>query len=119
MLILTGVMLGAVLVVMVGEEVQEMQLAGWLTTTNLPFTIPDWLGLWFAVFANVEGLVAQVLAVVFVLGSYYLAEYLKVKRPGKHGETSAGRPESAPVAALPGLEMPELAGAQVTGSGLQ
>ncbi len=117
MLILTGVMLGAVLVVMVGEEVQEMQLAGWLTTTNLPFTLPDWSGLWFAVFANVEGLVAQALAIVFVLGSYYLAEYLKVKRPGKRGETPAQRPESAPVAVLPGLEMPELAGAQTKKNG--
>ena len=34
MLILTGVMLGAVLLVMVGEEVQEMQQAGWLSVSN-------------------------------------------------------------------------------------
>ncbi len=112
MLILTGVMLGAVLVVMVGEEAQEMQLAGWLTTTNLALPIPDWMGLWFAVFANVEGLVAQALAAVFVIGSYYLAEYLKVRRPRKQGETPARRPESAPVEVLPGLEMSQLAGAQ-------
>lgn len=111
MLILTGVMLGAVLVVMVGEEVQEMQLAGWLTTTNLALPIPDWMGLWFAVFANVESLVAQALAIVFVAGSYYLAEYLKVRRPRKLGETPARRPESAPTEILPGLEMPQLAGA--------
>jgi high-affinity iron transporter len=109
MLILTGVMLGAVLVVMVGEEVQEMQLAGWLTTTNLSLPIPDWMGLWFAVFANVESLVAQALAVVFVAGSYYLAEYLKVRQPRKRGEVPARRPEFAPVEVLPGLEMPELA----------
>jgi high-affinity iron transporter len=111
MLILTGVMLGVVLVVMVGEEVQEMQLAGWLTTTNLPLPIPDWMGLWFAVFANVEGLVAQVLAAVFVIGSYYMAEYLKVRQPKKRGDKPAQRPESAPVEVLPGLEMPELVGA--------
>ena len=111
MLILTGIILGAVLVVMVGEEVQEMQLAGWLTTTNLALPIPDWMGLWFAVFANVESLVAQALAIVFVAGSYYLAEYLKVRRPRKHGETPARRPESAPTEVLPGLEMPQLAGA--------
>src|SRR3982750_159302 len=35
MLIATGVLLGVVLVVMVGEEVQEMQLAGWLPTTEV------------------------------------------------------------------------------------
>jgi high-affinity iron transporter len=103
MLILTGVMLGAVLIVMVGEEVQEMQLAGWLTTTNLPLALPDWMGLWFAVFANVEGLVAQVLAAVFVAGSYFVAEYLKVRRPRKRGETAAQQSELSPVAAQPAL----------------
>lgn len=107
MLILTGVMLGAVLIVMVGEEIQEMQLAGWLTTTALPIPIPDWMGLWFAVFANVEGLVAQVLAAVFVAGSYFLAEYLKVKRPQKHGEVPAQRPEFVPGVAV---SPPDLAG---------
>lgn len=111
MLVLTGVMLGAVLIVMVGEEVQEMQLAGWLTTTNLPLPIPDWVGLWFALFPNVEGLVAQLLAAIFVLGSYFLAEYLKVRRPRKRGELPAQRPASAP-AALP--EEPELAGLSVS-----
>jgi len=92
-------MLGAVLVVMVGEEVQEMQLAGWLTTTNLPLPIPDWVGLWFAIFPNVEGLLAQLLAAIFVLGSYFLAEYLKVRRPRKRGETPAQRPDAPPLAA--------------------
>jgi high-affinity iron transporter len=111
MLVLTGVMLGAVLVVMVGEEVQEMQLAGWLTTTNLPLPIPDWMGLWFAIFPNIEGLLAQLLAALFVLGSYFLAEYLKVRRPRKRGETPAQRPDSPPLAAseesdLVGLSLP-------------
>lgn len=110
MLVLTGVMLGAVLIVMVGEEVQEMQLAGWLATTNLHLPIPDWMGLWFAVFPNVEGLVAQALAAVFVLGSYFLAEYLKVHRPKKRGETSAHRPTSIPLAESAAFAEPELAG---------
>jgi high-affinity iron transporter len=35
MLIATGVLLGVVLLVMVGESVQEMQLAGWLPGTSL------------------------------------------------------------------------------------
>ena len=33
MLVLTGVMLGFVLLVMVGEQAQEMQLAHWISTT--------------------------------------------------------------------------------------
>ena len=59
---MTGVMLGVVLIVMVGESVQEMQLAGWLPVTTVPLSIPGWVGLWFAVFPTVEGLVAQLLA---------------------------------------------------------
>ena len=76
MLILTGVMLGAVLLVMVGEQAQEMQLAHWLPTTPIPplsHFIPDWMGLWFAVFPTVESLSAQALAAALVVGSYILA----------------------------------------------
>jgi high-affinity iron transporter len=73
MLVLTGVMLGVVLVVMVGEQAQEMQLAHWLPTTEIPAMaerIPSWMGLWFAIFPTVETLGAQALAIVLVLGSY-------------------------------------------------
>jgi high-affinity iron transporter len=81
MLVLTGVMLGIVLIVMVGESVQEMQLAGWLPETTVALAIPGWVGLWFAVFPTVEGLVAQALAAALVVGSYFGAEYWRVKRP--------------------------------------
>jgi high-affinity iron transporter len=76
MLILTGVMLGVVLLVMVGEEAQEMQLAGWIPTTALPrlaALIPPWTGLWFSVFPTVETLVAQAVATLLVVGSYFAA----------------------------------------------
>ncbi|MCO7177145.1 FTR1 family protein [Sporolactobacillus kofuensis] len=83
MLVFTGIMLGMVLTVMVGENVQEMQLAGWLPTTPVHLPIPDWIGLWFAVFPNVEGLVAQLFAIVFVLGSYFVAQYMRAWKPRK------------------------------------
>ena len=76
MLVLTGVMLGAVLLVMVGEQAQEMQLAHWLPTTVIPSLanrIPAWMGLWFSVFPTVQTLVAQGIAAVVVLGSYIAA----------------------------------------------
>jgi high-affinity iron transporter len=76
MLVLTGVMLGLVMLVMVGEQAQEMQLANWLPTTpiaGLSRFIPDWMGLWFAVFPTAETLAAQVVAGALVVGSYYLA----------------------------------------------
>jgi high-affinity iron transporter len=85
MLVATGVMLGVVLVVMVGEQVQEMQQAGWISTTQLGVSFPNWLGTWFATFANVQGLVAQGAAAVFVVGSYVLASELQVRRPRRRG----------------------------------
>jgi high-affinity iron transporter len=96
MLVLTGVMLGVVLVVMVGESVQEMQLAGWLPETTVALSIPGWVGLWFAVFPTVEGLVAQVLAAALVLGSYFGAEYWRIKRPRK--QALAAEPETRSIA---------------------
>jgi high-affinity iron transporter len=75
MLVLTGVLLGMVLIVMVGEQVQEMQLAGWLPTTTVPWLtplIPAWMGLWLACFPTVETLTGQAIAVLLVLGSYIM-----------------------------------------------
>jgi high-affinity iron transporter len=77
MLVLTGIMLGVVLLVMVGEEAQEMQLAHWIPTTQiggLANIVPGWMGLWFAVFPTVETLAAQGLAAAIVVGSYFLAK---------------------------------------------
>jgi high-affinity iron transporter len=79
LLIVTGVLLGVVLVVMVGEEVQEMQLAGWLSTTAVDVPLPEWMGVWFAAFPNIEGLAAQAVAALFVIGSYLIVE--RKKRP--------------------------------------
>ena len=80
MLITTGILLGVVLLVMVGEQAQEMQLANWIPKTEIPWLadlIPPWVGMWFAVFPNYEGLIAQALAGVLVVGSYYAARYLQ------------------------------------------
>jgi high-affinity iron transporter len=78
MLITTGVLLGVVLLVMVGEEAQEMQLAHWISTTPIHWLvslIPRWMGMWFAVFPTYETLIAQLIAAVLVVGSYYAARY--------------------------------------------
>src|SRR5437870_6488727 len=78
MLIVTGILLGVVLLVMVGEQAQEMQLAHWISTTpinSLKDYLPPWMGLWFAVFPTVETLVAQLIAAVLVIGSYYAARH--------------------------------------------
>src|SRR5436189_1873912 len=78
MLITTGVLLGVVLLVMVGEQAQEMQLAHWISTTpiaSLVPMIPRWMGMWFAVFPTYETLIAQLIAAVLVIGSYYAARH--------------------------------------------
>ena len=79
MLIATGILLGVVLLVMVGEQAQEMQLAHWISTTPVPSlvpVIPKWMGLWFSVYPTYETLTAQGIAVVLVVGSYYAARKL-------------------------------------------
>lgn len=92
MLVATGVMLGAVLVVMVGEQVQEMQQAGWISTTAIGVGFPHWIGTWFATFANVEGLAAQAFAAVLVLGSYFVASELQMRRPRRRAQPGTPTP---------------------------
>ena len=80
MLITTGILLGGVLLVMVGEQAQEMQLANWIATTPVPWlegVIPDWAGLWFAVFPTYQTLIAQLIAAIIVIGSYYAARRIR------------------------------------------
>jgi high-affinity iron transporter len=91
LLIITGGLLVVVLWVMVGEEVNEMQLAHWIGTTQISWMhLPGWLGTWFSVFPNVQTFAAQGLAVLFVLGSYVGGQYLRVWRPRRRGRPAAG-----------------------------
>src|SRR5437016_7571473 len=72
MLITTGILLGVVLLVMVGEQAQEMQLAHWIGRTEIGWLAsltPAWAGMWFAVFPTVETLTAQLIAAILVIGS--------------------------------------------------
>ncbi|MBV9787621.1 MAG: FTR1 family protein, partial [Chloroflexi bacterium] len=56
MLIVTGVMIGGVLLVMVGNTAHVLQIVGWLTIHPIRWlTLPYWTGLWFGVFATWEG----------------------------------------------------------------
>jgi high-affinity iron transporter len=99
MLIITGAMLVVVLWVMVGEEVNEMQLAGWIGTTNIHgLSIPGWAGTWFSIFPNVETIAAQLLALILVVGSYVGAQYVRVWRPRRRGERGARIAEAPPTA---------------------
>lgn len=98
MLVFTGGLLGVVLLIMVGEEIAEMQLAGWMASTALPggITFPDWMGTWLSLYANWETLGAMAVAALFVAGSYVVANSIRVRRPRRRGERPAFRPEEAP-----------------------
>jgi high-affinity iron transporter len=98
MLILTGVLVGVVLVVMIGGTALSFVELGWLPRHDTPFSVPAWLGAWFEIYPVWETLAAQVLAACFVVGSYYAAEYVKVKRPQRRGRpVTAARATAAPV----------------------
>ncbi len=97
LLIITGALLVVVLWVMVGEEINEMQLAGWIGTTQIPgLQVPGWMGTWFSVFPNVETLAAQLIALTLVLGSYFAAQYVRVWRPRRRGQRAAQRAVAPP-----------------------
>jgi high-affinity iron transporter len=99
MLIATGVLIGVVLVVMIGGTALSFQDLGWLPRHETPFTVPEWMGAWFEMYSTWETLGAQVLAAVFVIGSYYAAERVRVKAPLARGEQPARRAEAPPAVA--------------------
>jgi high-affinity iron transporter len=109
MLVLTGVMLGVVLLVMVGEQAQEMQQAHWIPTTPikaLTNIIPAWLGLWFSIFPTVETLAAQSLAAILVVGSYFLARGKTAPPCQDETEVILGHTSDCPMAGYEGQIKP-------------
>jgi high-affinity iron transporter len=97
LLIITGVLLLFVLLVQVGEEVNEMQLAGWIGTTPINWlSIPGWMGTWLSLFNNWETFIGQAIALLLVVGSYVLAQYLRVWRPRRKGAQAANVAREVP-----------------------
>jgi high-affinity iron transporter len=99
MLIVTGVMIGFVLVVMVGQTARTMQGTGWLPISPLDVALPYWSGLWFGVYPTLQTIGAQLGAAVFVIGSYFLAREVKVHRRVRRAPSSPRSP--GPAAAPP------------------
>jgi high-affinity iron transporter len=113
LLVITGVMLLFVLVVSVGEQVNEMQLAGWIGTSEITWLhIPAWMGTWFSLFNNWETFIGQAIALLLVLGSYVGAQYVRVWRPRRRGLAAARRAQAPPEARVnserPAAERPVL-----------
>ncbi len=83
MLVATGVLLGAVLLVMAGEEAQEAvaccSLAAHNRDSGLGARNPITDGVWFSVFPTIDNFNAQARAGLLVLGSYLVANRLMVR----------------------------------------
>jgi high-affinity iron transporter len=101
MLVLTGALVGVVAVVMVGGTALSFQALGWLPSHPTPFTLPEWMGAWFEMYSTWETLGAQLLAGLLVVGSYFLAEELKVRRPRRQGREPMAVKATAPPALTP------------------
>jgi high-affinity iron transporter len=86
MLIFTGILIGAVLLTMVGNTVHVWQVVGWMPITPINGVyLPYWMGRWFGVFATWQGVILQIVAAVFVIGSYFWAEHINhQKRTAPH-----------------------------------
>ncbi len=98
MLITTGILLGVVLLVMVGEQAQEMQLAHWISRTEIPWLVnvlPAWAGMWFAFFPIYETIFAQIIAAILVIGSYYGARRLGQSEPAEPEPEEEARVEAS------------------------
>ena len=81
MMVVTGILIGVVLLVMVGNTVRVMQVVGWLPVTPIEgVSFSYWWGQWLGVYPTWEGIFSQVGAAVFVIGSYYLATWLSQRR---------------------------------------
>ena len=86
-LVVTGILIGSVLLQMVGSTVHVLQVVGWLPIHVMQgLDLPYWLGTWFGLYPTWEGLIFQAAAMIFVIGSYVLAEGMR-----KHRLSSVGR----------------------------
>ena len=97
MLVLTGVLVGVVLVVMIGGTALTLLRARLDPAASAAVHASrSGSASWFEIYPYYETIAAQLFAAAFVVGSYYLAEYLKVTRPVKRGRQPAVRATAAP-----------------------
>ncbi|HEX5498403.1 MAG TPA: FTR1 family protein, partial [Thermomicrobiales bacterium] len=82
MLIVTGVMIGVVLVTMVGGSMHTLQHVGWAPITPIRGLedLPYGLGVWLGIYPTWQGAIAQLAAGAFVVGSYFVAERVQKRR---------------------------------------
>jgi high-affinity iron transporter len=81
MLIVTGVLIAVVLAAMVGGTVQSMQAVGWMSVHPISgLHVPSWASTWLGVHPTWEAVTLQFAAIVFVIGSYVVAEWWQERK---------------------------------------
>ena len=96
MFVVTGILIGVVLFTMVGNTVHVMQKVGWMSLHPIRgLTLPYWVGLWFGVFPTWEGIGWQLGSAAFVIGSYYLAQYLRKRKRDKIRQNASLKKQQA------------------------
>jgi high-affinity iron transporter len=61
--------------------VQVLQTVGWLPVSPIAgLRLPLWSGVWFGLYPTWEGMLFQLSAFVFVIGSYLAAEAVRKRR---------------------------------------
>ena len=76
MLMVSLVLIWFVLITMIGQTIHTMQIVQWVPITSTPFDIPYFLGSWFGVYPTWQGVWAQGLALVIILGSFIGSEVI-------------------------------------------
>ncbi len=90
MLVVTGVLIGTVLITLVGSTVHVMQAVLWVPVTPIVgLAMPYWLGNWFGIYPTWQTCIGQLAAVAFVLGSYYTARF-RVRSGASRSAPAAG-----------------------------
>ncbi len=84
LLVITGILIGVVLVSLVGNTVYATQVVGWMPISPIGTVfIPRWMEQWLGVYPTWQGVGFQITAIVLVLGSYFWAEHLNKRNRGK------------------------------------
>jgi high-affinity iron transporter len=105
MFVVTGILIGVVLLTMVGNTIHAMQSVGWLPISPIVGVyVPYWMGQWFGLFTTWQGVFFQLVAAAFVIGSYFLAEYMGHQKRGTPAKNEEGGEvlRDSPASAVPG-----------------
>ncbi len=96
-LLITAGLIGIVLVTFVGNTVRGAQTVGWIPVHRMmPGSWPQWVGSWLGLYNTWESIIAQVIVVFVVLGTWRVARWSAKRKAAKNqAERDARTPAPA------------------------